>query len=398
MLQCTHCQAELPASAQFCSHCGTPVEAVQPQSSKSAPDAEETPAPVVENQHSETPQQPLEIPTEETSGEPEQEQSLPQESGSADEKNSSPAEDSPEQQRPSTTLVEDSSEQHQPTTLVEDSPEQYPSALLVEGSYEQHQQVPTAEDADQRQVEAGELDEPTLNVEQTQRTQDEGEDISLPSTQEVREADTYSETQEEDVQPRPLPARGKRPRIGAIVPIAVLIALVVLAGGAGAFVFLRQHTPASSQCIGQQAGCAAVTSGAGRANATHLIFSGTISGSMTLDASVLCQSAATGNLHTLTVTLSGTIGSQLYNFGFAIDNYHGPGTYDNTSPLLTILLDTPGEATDNGWGNRSPTDTGSITIERGERAGSISYLLSGFGSHSGTQVQISGNWICGSNG
>lgn len=192
----------------------------------------------------------------------------------------------------------------------------------------------------------------------------------------------------------PQPAKHRR---GTVLLITILVVLVVLAGGAGAFALLRQHTPtgATAQCSGQQAGCATTTPGVSNANATRLTFSGKVSGPMTVNASARCQSATTNSLRTLTVTLSGTIGTQFYNFGFAIDNYHGAGTYNDAAPALTILLDAPGDSTNNGWGNTASTDTGSITVERGEQSGSISYLLSGFGTQAGTQVQISGNWTCG---
>jgi hypothetical protein len=192
--------------------------------------------------------------------------------------------------------------------------------------------------------------------------------------------------------------RGKgKARTGAILLVVGIIVVILLAGGAGAFVLLHQNTfaGATSQCAGHQSGCTNHAQGNSRASATHLAFSGTVSGPMTVSAQPRCQGTTMENLHTFMVTLSGMVGGQLYNFGFVINRYLGPGTNRNITTSTTILLDVPGEATNNGWGNASPVDTGNITIARGEQTGSITYVLSGFGSQAGTQVQISGNWTCG---
>jgi hypothetical protein len=113
---------------------------------------------------------------------------------------------------------------------------------------------------------------------------------------------------------------------------------------------------------------------------------------MTVSAQVRCQASAVESLRTLIVTLSGTVGDHFYNFGFVINHYSGPGTYNAS---LTILLAVPGEATNNGWGNMASTDSGMITIAHGEQTGSITYALSGFGARAGTQVQVAGDWTCG---
>lgn len=190
---------------------------------------------------------------------------------------------------------------------------------------------------------------------------------------------------------------GKRSRGGRTLVVVLIVVLIMLAGGAGAFAFVRlQASPGtSSQCNAQQTNCPGGTSVAVQGKATSLAFSGKVTGPMSIVAKPSCQNATSGSLRTLTVTLSGTINDHLYNFGFAIARYNGPGSYSNATASVTILFDVPGESTTNGWGNSAATDTGSITVERGEQTGNISYTLSGVGTQAGSQIQVSGNWTCG---
>jgi hypothetical protein len=307
-----------------------------------------------------------------------------------DEETSSPSEQvvqDEEAQLPSEQVVQDEKAQLSPVSVAQDEEQQLPSAATPQDEDTSSPSGQIAQDEDTQLSPA--QDEETLHA-PAPVAQDEETQFSPASvTQDTdREPQFSSMTQ---------PDKQRRGRQGVVLLITILVVLIVLAGGAGAFALLRQHTPtgAAAQCSGQQAGCATTTPGVSNANATRLIFSGKVSGPMTVNASARCQSATTNSLRTLTVTLSGTIGTQFYNFGFAIDNYHGVGTYSDAAPALTILLDAPGDSTNNGWGNTASTDTGNITVERGERSGSISYLLSGFGTQAGTQVQISGNWTCG---
>jgi hypothetical protein len=175
--------------------------------------------------------------------------------------------------------------------------------------------------------------------------------------------------------------------------VALIIVLMVLAAGVGAFALGRQNAPASTQCNAQQTNCTNGSPVVVNGKPTHLTFSGAVAGPMTIVAKPDCQSATSGNLRTLTINLSGTINGQLYNFNFAIEHYTGPNTYSSAAGTI-ILFDVPGEST-NGWDNSAPTDTGSITVDRGEQTGSISYTLSGVGTHANTQIQATGNWTCG---
>jgi hypothetical protein len=194
-----------------------------------------------------------------------------------------------------------------------------------------------------------------------------------------------------------LPDSTRKRRIPPILVVG-LVVLIVLAGGVGAFALMRQHSSASAtaQCTTHTtANCKNGAQGINPAAITRLVFSGAVSGPMTVSALPSCQSTTTANLRTLMVTLSGTVGGKLYNFGFAIERFLGPATYTNSTNSLLILFDEPGESTSNGWGNTAPTDTGSVTVNRGERAGTVNYLLSGFGSQAGKQIQVSGSWSCG---
>jgi hypothetical protein len=178
--------------------------------------------------------------------------------------------------------------------------------------------------------------------------------------------------------------------------VALIVVLVVLAGGAGAFALVRQHTSTSTsaQCSSQQASCTGGSPTNVHAKATSLTFSGTVTGPMSILAKPNCQSSTSGDLRTLMINLSGTLNDKLYNFGFTIQHYNGPGTYNNAAPDITILFDVPGDIT-NGWSNSDPSDSGTITVERGDQTGSISYTLSGTGTSAKTQIQVTGNWTCG---
>lgn len=195
--------------------------------------------------------------------------------------------------------------------------------------------------------------------------------------------------------PEPQPVRRKGR--GKLVAIIVIVVLVVLAGGAGAFALINQRTPTgtAAQCTGQQTGCANSSPTSGHAGASHLVFANAVSGPLAVNGQSHCQVVTLANQRALTVTLSGTVNGKFYNFGFTIARYQGAKTYDSAAGSLTVLLDVPGESTTNGWGNTVPADAGTVTVARGEQAGSISFLLSGFGAQAGTQVQVSGDWACG---
>lgn len=363
MRQCTHCQAELPDHAQFCSHCGTPVIDGQPQST--------------DDPH-------VDMERYEDSSWAEQRQSP-----TAFEDSEAPGED------PAQT------EEDQLPRAIQQSAEIASTEEIGDERADIPADVPEGKETEKKALPPAMSPPPTILGESA------GDDGGLPSEFEQTDLeDTAQPDQGAQTEGVPLPepplanvqAGRRQSRGGRRWLVVALVILLVLAGGTGAFALIRQQTSAdaSSQCTGSpQAGCANTATGVSRVHATQLTFSGSISGSLTLSAQVRCQTTTTGNLRTLMVTLSGTVGGQLYNFGFVINNYTGPGTYNAPSPTLTILLDVPGEATNNGWDNTSSTDSGTITVERGERTGSITYVLSGFGSRAGTQIQVSGEWTCG---
>ena len=390
MRQCVHCQAELPDNAQFCSRCGTPVDANQHRASDDAEGEGETEQTQIADEMS------LEVKPEEelSQGEQEQEQERPageeergaalsqgeQDLVAASEAVRGDAEVKAEQDlAASSEMVQDEAEADTATLQAEESPraegeasaEQEAGEAGLDAELQTVSEMPTAELADLRQAVS---------------------EMPVPDTdQPVQDENTL-------VKPQFSPARqGKgKARRGVVLLIVVLVVVVVLAGGVGALVALRQNTlaGAASQCTGQQSGCTQHTPGAGNAGVTRLVFSGAVSGPLTVSASPDCQATSTGSFRTWMVSLSGVVGEQLYNFGFVINRYHGPGTYSADTASAVILLDLPGEATNNGWGNVAPTDTGGITVSKGEQTGSINAVLSGFGSRKGTQVQVSGNWAC----
>lgn len=369
MRQCPHCQADLPANAQFCSHCGTPVandanQSTQPDETPSVAPAEqehilqiEQSDSLEETEKTET-AQPLPVPSTDQEAD-----EVPQEQESLD------AGEIPDE-IPAPHPEEDPAQALQPEAIQEadvpetpDQPQTFADTQTAEvPAQPADEEVPETEQHDQGARNEASAQQPLYTPEET--------DAGLAAPKE----------------------RGGR----RIAIIAALLIVLVIAGSVGAFVFTRGQTPAgastqnASQCAGSRTGCTGGIPASGARNATHLTFSGAASGPMTVNAAPRCQRTSVANLSTLIVTLTGVVGGQTYNFGFTIERYNGPGTYTNA----TILFDKPGESTNNGWGNTSPADTGTITIDRGEHTGSISYLLHGFGAQAGTQIQISGTWAC----
>lgn len=378
MRQCTHCQAELPDHAQFCRQCGTSVTDDQAQSTDDTNVAAEQ---------------------LESTSQAEQEQS---QSATALADSAAPTE------KPALIAEDQTAPTEEPALIAEDQfaetaqePGERASADDTDGDHEEmpaNEPADPGEGAEEVSSESPVPPAPAISGEDTAdagELQPASEQTTLegaePPDQGARGEDTQPDSSLASNQVRRQSGMGRRWLVVA------LVILLVLAGGAGTLALIRQQTSAgaSSQCAGSQQASCANTATIGRAHATQLTFSGSISGPMTVSAQVRCQATTTQNLRTMMVTFSGTVGGQFYNFGFVLNNYTGPGTYTTSAPSLTILLDVPGEATNNGWGNTSPKDSGTITIARGEQAGNITYILSGFGTRMGTQVQVSGDWACG---
>lgn len=465
MQQCTHCQADLPANAQFCNRCGTPAEERQ------TPSADPEEADISNEELEETTKHPAiavsalharNAPATSSVSAP----SLP-----AEEKRATGTADAPivagdahlastEAQLPLTPSTEDEpAESQEPHISTEaDLPAQAsaesasPPQAPAESDPPAHTSLTQPEDASQLAIEA--LDTvalpampaavlsatpPTVETsisatpstdaqESTPSTLADAQtdasaatpetatalaadsatvDPATESSPEPSASEKESAPQEEAAQaqttrtpaaplPPPISRKGARTGRSTVLVTLLIIAVVILAGGVGTFVLLSQRaaTGASPQCNSPQVTCVNGTPINLNGQATNLTFSGAVAGPMSIVAKARCQIAAVGNLRTLTINLSGTINDQLYNFGFAIERYNGPGTYSNATTTIAILFDTPGESTTNGWNNSATTDTGTITVARGEQNGSISYTLSGIGKQARTQIQASGNWTC----
>lgn len=373
MRHCLHCQAELPASAQFCNKCGTPVEddpspLAQPGEMTDIANEQQEDAPQDEQSSllETAPRLPV-TPAEQETADIAQEADTPAEADAPDEAEVPDEAAAQPEGDPEPVL--------QPATIQQadapETPDQFPTAPEI--------QIPEPQDLPVYEQEPA-------TVQQTPAALDE---VVTPLPRDPLE-ENYT----------PAPARQGRGGRGRALIIVLLIVLIVIAGGAGAVIFMRGQTqaggtsPGSSQCANQQAGCANSVPNSNGKDATQLSFSGAASGLMKINAMPRCQRAAVANLSTLTVTLTGVVGGQTYNFGFVIEHYNGPGAYSSATTSTTVLFDVPGQSTTNGWGNNSPADSGTITVARGEQAGNISYLLHGFGTQSGTQVQVSGNWAC----
>jgi hypothetical protein len=277
-----------------------------------------------------------------------------------------------------------------PLSLVPATPE--PQAVDIADLPTSH--IPLAAPAPMPEAEPGEalpaqnIHAPLTPVPQTPLPDDSAPTPSsgplspIPQTPLPKEVVSASEAKTAPA-PLPAPVRESTPRPQAIPPVApgraprrrntillaaLIIALVLVLGGAGTFLLLRPQAPASTaQCSAQQTSCVNGTPITIVKKPTSLTFSGAVAGPMTIVATPSCQSATSGNLHTLTVNLSGTINDKLYNFGFVIEHYNGPGTYSNATTSLLVLFAAPGDSTTNGWSNSDPTGQRDIFIANGER-------------------------------
>ncbi|HEX7733214.1 MAG TPA: zinc-ribbon domain-containing protein [Ktedonobacteraceae bacterium] len=476
MNQCTHCQAEIPADAQFCSHCGTPTEESQTDSAPTkkadsheekmeanskhqavststvpdASDATALPTLRTRRMHSKSPISPFPQDPWLPLGTSDAEDATSDETASntSESPQEEAASDPPEAARTikqvsltppvATPLEQEEFDAHENSvqSLIAEHEESNIDALdtislptapvepVSAAPTEEHSDVPafpitisdeitstpTSELAHTPVLPASVPDEVTSTISEPPRTpvlSASGPEV-IPSTP-ASPPPTFPAPVWETPRPASLPPQ--TPQAATPLPqlpgstgmlksrnrmllVILVVALVVLAGGAGAFALLRQNTSAGAQCNSQQGSCASNTP-AVHGKPTSLAISGAVSGTMSIVAKPTCQYSSSGNLRTLLVNLSGTLNNQLYNFGFTIQHYNGPGTYSNPAPDVALLFVAPGTIT-NGWSNSDPAATGSITVERGEQTGNITYTLAGTGTNAKTQLQISGNWTCGS--
>jgi hypothetical protein len=398
MGQCSHCKAEIPDSVQVCSHCGQTVENDQVSSASSGE------ALTTQDQGEDTlqlraivatPSAPVVSPlAKEYSSISIKEVEPAQETAGEAEMLSVPMEDQPANEHEPVESLEDTADtiDSVPASEVEQEREHEDLQLSAEAvdPVQESNSLQLAEKAAEQEEESNIPPLSSLVVEPAQESAD-------PQPVIAPDENVLPTSPQESDEPGLELARKKRGgRLIAIV--ALLVVVLVVAGGAGALALAR-HGGSGSQnatpCTGQQTGCSSGNPAANNGAATHLTFSGVVSGPMTLNASPACQNISVANLGTLTVTLTGVVAGQIYNFGFTINHYHGTGTYSSATGSMKILFDTPGESTANGWGNTSATDSGTITIASGEHSGTITYTLSGFGSMVKSQLRVSGSWVCG---
>jgi hypothetical protein len=405
MHQCTHCQAQILEQAQFCSYCGTPVLQEQDQlptdtSTDSDMPEDTSGAEQAQGRSSETEQPPTAPLMAEIADSADRKGVPAPQSPATDEET---PEDPPQEVTPaastSVAASTDPAAEPEPTSRESDtrpdadmpqdtlSLSALPTSVAV-STDPAAEPEPTSRESDIRSD--TDMPQDTLSLSALPTLAAVSTDPAAEPEPISREDDIRSDT-DTPLLSTPVGKRGPAARRWLLSALAVLL---VLAVGTGAFALVRLQMPAgtSSPCVGPaRTGCAhTVTSSL--ASVTQLTFSGSVSGPMTVSAQVRCQATTMESLRTLMVTLSGTVGDHFYNFGFVINHYSGPGAYKAS---LTILLAVPGEATNNGWGNMSTTDSGTITIAHGEQTGSITYALSGFGARVGTQVQVAGDWTCG---
>jgi hypothetical protein len=207
--------------------------------------------------------------------------------------------------------------------------------------------------------------------------------------------------------------------------IIILISLVIASGSAGAWVWLfyghlpgtagsssapsrssssvnappakgkgetPTDSPIASSCAASTAGA---TPGAGIGTDLTFSFSGAAPQPMCIVRYDGCTIYTSGIYYEFTVL--GTVQGKVYTFHFQIgglgpssQNYSGPGTYTTNTGIGLGVGDHPVNPNQPTW---MALTTGTITVNGGEKSGSVHALLNTNDQTSGT-VQATGTWAC----
>gem|GEM_PF-6797611 len=232
----------------------------------------------------------------------------------------------------------------------------------------------------------------------------QSEDVSALGTQGLVHAG--KKEREEEGKPEPQARRGfARKWI-----ILAVVCILLLAGSAGAFLFLQHSqspvssgtisptsdtttgvTPVSTACpTSSTSSSCTTTTGltpvAGTKSIFTLSFSGAVKGSMTVTSMTRCGPTTTGTEYDL--YFIGTVGGIQYSYVSRIPAYTGPNTY-GSGQVSIVFAQQPLSAT-TVWGN-SGNAPAKMTINGDLKSGSMEVDLAG----ATNSVHVSGNWSCG---
>lgn len=197
------------------------------------------------------------------------------------------------------------------------------------------------------------------------------------------------------------PAAGTGAGATVKILLSLLVGLVIIAGGLGAFVLIRHinnNQPASVATPLTDGGATATpgtspTPSSTPVSANIFIVSGALTGSMTVVSFRACGTLGAGYAIFAIVSLNG----QQYNLNILFPTYHGAGTYTNTavSDQVNIGLNngTGGQGT-RAWNTPQAHNNGSGIINSDVNSGSLIGIIL-YSTFDKGKVQLAGNWRCG---
>lgn len=183
--------------------------------------------------------------------------------------------------------------------------------------------------------------------------------------------------------------------------MSILVGLVIVAGGVGALVLVRQinshpptsvATPPTSDNVTATPG-PALTPSPTPVPANVFTVSGALTGSLTVVSFRACGTLGAGYAIFAIVSLNG----QQYNLNILFLSYHGAGAYTNTraSDQVNIGLNDSGGGTGtHAWNTSQAHDNGSGIINNDGTSGSLTGFIL-YSTVDKGKVQFAGNWRCG---
>jgi len=171
------------------------------------------------------------------------------------------------------------------------------------------------------------------------------------------------------------------------VLIALLLALIVVAGAVGIFVFSQSRNgPSTGNQTPGDAGSQPTTNGGPTFSVS---FSGAVSGSLAITTVNSC--GPDQNTPSYVVDATGSINGAPYEFNIEIPKYQGPGTYSTVGAGATAAISLTNTAQAHTW-SAALDQAGSVTVQSDGQAGTISSTLT---DDQGQKTQVMGTWSCG---
>ncbi len=183
----------------------------------------------------------------------------------------------------------------------------------------------------------------------------------------------------------------------AKILLSILVGMVIVAGGAGAVMLVRQsnsNQPASLVTPQTDDGATLTPTPSPTPVPTNIFtVSGSLTGSMSVASFRACGTLGAGYAIFAIVSLNG----RQYNLNILFLNYHGAGAYTNTTASDQInigLNDSVGGAGTHSWNTSPAHNNGSGIINNDGISGSLTGFTL-FSTVDKGKVQLAGNWRCG---